>query len=60
MWYRMDAPLLGTSYTSETLDSASCIEATCLMVAQYQHIACDYMVTFDNKAAKIEAAILLA
>ena len=32
----------------------------CLMVAQYQHIACDYMVTFDSKAAKIEGAILLA
>jgi predicted nucleic-acid-binding protein len=31
----------------------------CLMVAQYQHIACDYMVTFDCKAAKIEGAILL-
>ena len=31
----------------------------CLMVAQYQHSACDYMVTFDNKAAKIEGAVLL-
>jgi predicted nucleic-acid-binding protein len=32
----------------------------CLMVAQYRHMACDYMVTFDNKAAKIEGVILLA
>ena len=32
----------------------------CLMVAKYQHLACDYMVTFDSKAAKIEGAILLA
>ena len=32
----------------------------CLMVAKYQHLACDYMVTFDTKAAKIDGAILLA
>ncbi|SJM89124.1 PilT domain-containing protein [Crenothrix polyspora] len=31
----------------------------CLMVAQYQHMACDHMVTFDSKAAKMEGAILL-
>ena len=31
----------------------------CLMVAKYRHIACDYMVTFDSKAAKIEGAFLL-
>jgi predicted nucleic-acid-binding protein len=32
----------------------------CLMVAKYRHSACDYMVTFGSKAAKIEGAILLA
>jgi predicted nucleic-acid-binding protein len=31
----------------------------CLMIAQYQHLACDYMVTFDSKAARIEGAKLL-
>lgn len=31
----------------------------CLMIAQYQHLACDYMVTFDSKAARIEGAMLL-
>jgi len=32
----------------------------CLMVAKYQHLTCDYMVTFDSKAAKIEGAVLLS
>jgi predicted nucleic-acid-binding protein len=32
----------------------------CLMVAKYRHIACDYMVTFDSKAAKIDGTVLLA
>ncbi|MEQ1529410.1 MAG: type II toxin-antitoxin system VapC family toxin [Methylococcales bacterium] len=31
----------------------------CLMAAQYRHIACDCMVTFDTKAAKVEGAVLL-
>ncbi len=31
----------------------------CLMMAQYRHIACDYMVTFDTRAAKVEGVVLL-
>ncbi len=30
-----------------------------LVVAKYQHMTCDYVVTFDCKAAKIDGAILL-
>jgi predicted nucleic-acid-binding protein len=32
----------------------------CLMVVKYQQLACDHMVTFDSKAAKIEGAVLLS
>lgn len=31
----------------------------CLMIAKYKQAGCDFMVTFDKKAAKMEGAFLL-
>ena len=41
-------------------ENSSADFSDCLMVAKYQNLTCDYMVTFDTKAAKIDGAILLA
>ena len=42
-----------------TFENSNAGFSDCLMIAQYRYINCDYIATFDKKAAKIDGAILL-
>ncbi|MDO9203958.1 PIN domain-containing protein [Methylotenera sp.] len=43
-----------------SFENGSADFSDCLMVAQYRHIGCEKMVTFDKNAAKVDGVILLA
>ncbi|MEQ1600667.1 MAG: type II toxin-antitoxin system VapC family toxin [Methylophilaceae bacterium] len=42
-----------------TFENCNADFSDCLMIAQYRQMGCESMVTFDQKAARIDGAVLL-